>query len=539
MMMEALARFLRSIKGIREKILSLPQRRALFLCLFLGALHLFAFAPFHAGILFAFTLPPLIWLLDKPSASRHKDAFLYGFAFGLGFFASSLYWVAYAFLLDPVFFFLAPVAPIALGFFLAFFPAIALLLSAFLWRRNAARFFILALCWTALEILRAHVLTGFPWNMVGQSWAASLPLMQSAAWVGTYGMTFLTILCAGALASLGEEGSLRAKMRPPLLALLLLALLYGGGLARLSQKLPPVAGAPLLLILQPNIAQAKKWDLAYRDEHVARVMAMSESALRGRVGAKGGKAAKRILIWPESTLPLLFERRRDLRLALSAWMGQGDWLLAGALRLEGEGDKRRAYNSLLVMDRKGDILERHDKLHLTPFGEYLPFQSFLEGLGFRQLTRIRGGFTASAARKILKMEGIPAAAPLICYEIIFPDEIPGTAERPRWLVNITNDGWFGVSPGPFQHLEQARLRAVENGTPVARAANTGVSAVIDAEGRLLASLSLNEEGVIESPLPQALAPTFYARYGGWIPFLIFAALIISLIAEARRRGKSA
>jgi apolipoprotein N-acyltransferase len=172
----------------------------------------------------------------------------------------------------------------------------------------------------------------------------------------------------------------------------------------------------------------------------------------------------------------------------------------------------RAYNSIYVIDHDGAILSVYDKLHLVPFGEYLPFQDFLENLGLMQLTKVRGGYIPGAARKPIAVPRAPPFLPLVCYEIVFPGEAVPPGERPSWLVNLTNDGWFGRSSGPYQHLQQARVRAIEEGLPLVRAANTGVSAVIDPVGRIVRSLPLGAEGILDSPLPRAIEPTPFVRF---------------------------
>src|SRR5262249_51106679 len=189
-------------------------------------------------------------------------------------------------------------------------------------------------------------------------------------------------------------------------------------------------------------------------------------------------------------------------------------------------------NSIYVIDREGSIASLYDKVHLVPFGEYLPFQRFLERLGLQQLTKQRGGFLAGNRRRLISVPGAPLALPLICYEIIFPGEIMPEGQRPGWIVNVTNDGWFGISSGPYQHLQQARLRAIEQGLPVVRAANTGISAVIDPVGRIVSSLPLGREGVIDSLLPRPIGPTIYARVGDGPAAMIVA---IALVAVVRRR----
>jgi apolipoprotein N-acyltransferase len=219
---------------------------------------------------------------------------------------------------------------------------------------------------------------------------------------------------------------------------------------------------------------------------------------------------------------------------------KGTVLITGSVRAPDDlrpGAKvTRAYNSIYVIDHDGSVLSVYDKLHLVPFGEYLPFQNWMEKLGFSQLTKVQGGFIAGARRPPLAIPNAPRALPLICYEAIFPGDVAARDDRPGWIVNLTNDGWFGISTGPYQHLQQARLRAIEEGLPVVRAANTGISAVIDPAGRIVAQLGLGLEGVLDAGLPQAIPPTVYAQVGN-IPAAIL--VIAALIVVIRRRVSAA
>jgi apolipoprotein N-acyltransferase len=212
----------------------------------------------------------------------------------------------------------------------------------------------------------------------------------------------------------------------------------------------------------------------------------------------------------------------------------GPVLITGAMRLAEPVDPSdpAAYNSIYVIDREGSIVSLYDKVHLVPFGEYLPFQRFLERLGLQQLTKQRGGFLSGDRRRLITVPGAPLALPLICYEIIFPGDVMAEGPRPGWIVNVTNDGWFGISSGPYQHLQQARLRAIEEGLPLVRAANTGISAVIDPAGRIVNSLPLGREGVIDSLLPRPIGATIYARVGDRPAAIVVA---VALLAVIRRR----
>jgi apolipoprotein N-acyltransferase len=212
-------------------------------------------------------------------------------------------------------------------------------------------------------------------------------------------------------------------------------------------------------------------------------------------------------------------------------------LITGAVRApEGVPDAAvtSAYNSVYVIDHTGSILSIYDKVHLVPFGEYLPFQHILERLGLRQLTNMRGAFIAGDRHRVIAVPGAPKALPLVCYEIIFPDQLMPPGERPGWLVNLTNDGWFGLSPGPYQHLQEARLRAIEQGLPLVRAANTGISAVVDPLGRIVSALPLGTEGVLDASLPRPIARTPYARMGD-IPTGLMLVIAMAAVVRGRRR----
>jgi apolipoprotein N-acyltransferase len=245
-----------------------------------------------------------------------------------------------------------------------------------------------------------------------------------------------------------------------------------------------------------------------------------------------------ILIWPESAFPFFLTREADAMAQIAELLPKGTVLITGSVRapdLPRGTPITRAYNSIYVIDHDASVLAVYDKLHLVPFGEFLPYQDLMEKLGFEQLTRMRGGFIPGTVRHALTVPGAPSALPLICYEAIFPGEVAGRNERPGWIVNLTNDGWFGISTGPYQHLEQARMRAIELGLPLVRSANTGISAVIDPVGRTVASLGLGIEGILDASLPAAIPPTIYARVGD-APAAMLVALAV-LLAVRRRVAK--
>jgi apolipoprotein N-acyltransferase len=285
--------------------------------------------------------------------------------------------------------------------------------------------------------------------------------------------------------------------------------------------------------MQPDVTQDQRFNYAAKQPVMQKYLRLSERASSPQSTGLDGVT---VLIWPESAFPFFLSREADAMAMIAELLPRGTVLITGAVRPPDVPPGARithAYNSIYVIGDDGGFLSVYDKTHLVPFGEYLPLRGVLEKLGLEQLTRVRGGFIAGSRRRALAVPGAPNMLPLVCYEAIFPDGLIPGGERPGWLVNLTNDGWFGMSTGPHQHLQQARLRAVEQGLPLVRAANTGISAVIDPLGRITAELGLGREGVLDARLPQALPPTLYARIGD-IPAWL-AVLAAGFIAYRRRK----
>jgi apolipoprotein N-acyltransferase len=357
----------------------------------------------------------------------------------------------------------------------------------------------LAVGLTASEWLRGHVLSGFPWNAYGYALSEPLALAQTASLVGLWGMTFLSVAIFASPAAL-IDGSSRGR-KPwlaPLAALSLLVAMGAYGGARLALQ-PTELTKVRLRIMQPNLQQDVKFNYAAKAEVMQKYLTLSDRASGPQ---STGVRDAQILIWPESAFPFFLTREADAMAQIAELLPKGTVLMTGS---------GRAYNSIYLIDHDGGVLSVYDKLHLVPFGEYLPLQAWMEKLGFVQLTKVHGGFIPGARRRTMEIPQAPAALPLICYEAIFPGNLAASDDRPGWIVNLTNDGWFGNSTGPYQHLQQVRLRAIEEGLPVVRAANTGISAVIDPSGRIVARLGLGIEGVLDATLPTALPPTLYAR----------------------------
>ena len=522
-------------------ILAWGWKRAL-IALVAGALSSLAMAPFNAWPVLFVTLPVAVWLIDGAAAGKRRGvpaAAMAGYWFGLGYFVPGLYWIGNAFLVDAqTFAWLMPFAVLGLPAYLAVFPALGFALARLIWTRDASRVLALAIGLTVSEWLRGHLLTGFPWNAFGYALSEPLALAQTASLIGLWGMTFLAVAIFASPAVL-IDGSSRGR-KPwiaPLAALALLAAMGLYGVVRLSLQ-PTAMTAVKLRIMQPNLQQDVKFNYAAKAEVMQKYLTLSDRASGPQ---STGVRDTQILIWPESAFPFFLTREADAMAQIAELLPKGTVLLTGSVRApDGPPGARvsRAYNSIYLIDHDGSVLSVYDKLHLVPFGEYLPFQGWMEKLGFVQLTRVHGGFIPGTGRRAMEVPGAPAALPLICYEIIFPGSLAASDDRPGWIINLTNDGWFGNSTGPYQHLQQARLRAIEEGLPVVRAANTGISAVIDPSGRIVAQLGLGIDGVLDATLPTALSPPLYARLGD-IPAIILMAAAILFIARRRLLKRAA
>jgi apolipoprotein N-acyltransferase len=514
-------------------VLAWGWRRWALACL-AGALSALAMAPFDLWPLLALTLPVFVWLLDGAGAGRagFYTAFFTGWWFGFGYFVAGLYWIGMAFLVDAdEFAWLLPFAVIGLPMFLALYTGLGALLARALWSAGAARIFAFALSLAAAEWLRGHLVSGFPWNSFGYALGDISFFSQAAAYVGLWGLTLLTLAVFASPAALIDK---RRRFLPMTLATLTLAALGGLGAWRLAANGTDYVPGARLRIMQPNLTQDERFRTSAKNEIMDRYAAISDRATSPEIQ---GVHDVTHLFWPESAFPFFLEREADMLARVARLISPGTILVTGAARAQepAPGEKEpRYYNSIRVIGADGAILATYDKVHLVPFGEYLPFQHFLESLGLQQLTKQRGGFSAGPKLRALDIPGLPPAAPLICYEAIFPGAVMPDGPRPAWMLNVSNDAWFGLTPGPYQHLAQARLRAVEEGLPLVRATNNGISAVIDPFGRIRKSIPLGQEGVLDSKLPMPIEPTFYARYRD-LPAIALAALFAVFAFAARRK----
>ncbi len=440
-----------------------------------------------------------------------------GFAGGTGYFALTLHWIVEPFLIDIARHgWMAPFALVLIATGFALFWALATWAAFRLgagrrWRYAVAFGVTLA----AVEMTRSYVMTGFPWSMIGYLWSEG-PGAQLAAWIGPFGLTLVTTLGAGAVAMapgwIGRGGALAG----------LWGLMLLGGWSILPPPRPAAPDAPVIRLVQPNAPQDEKWDAVHALQYFERQLSFTAA-----------EGAPDLVVWPETAVPYLIEAGHPALGDIAAAAG-GIPVAFGAQRLEG----LRAYNTLVVLDESGEIAARYDKHHLVPFGEYMPFGSVTRILGLQSFASRDGyGYSAGPGPRLLDLGPLGRPLPLICYEAIFPQDVAGAPDRPDWLLQITNDAWFGTFAGPQQHLAQARMRAIEQGLPMVRVANTGISAMIDAAGRVRAMLPLGQAGYLDRPLPPAHPPTPYARSGDLpVALLLLLALLGLGVTMPRLRG---
>ena len=504
-----------------------------------GALSALALAPFNLWPVLFVTFPTLVWLIDGAGVGFWggvTTAAATGWWFGFGYFLAGLYWIGYAFLVDaPTFGWLLPIAVIGLPAALAVYTALGAALARMLWTHGPCRILALGAALTISEWLRGHLLTGFPWNTFGYALTAPLALAQAASLVGIWGLTFIAIVVFASPATLGDEpGETPRRWMPFAFSVVVLAALGGSGAWRLARMPTRLVDGVHLRIMQPNLQQDVRFNYAAKHDVMKRYIALS-SRTSGPESPGLGDVTQ--LIWPESAFPFFLNREADALAQIADLLPQRTVLITGAVRLADPENPAQsgAFNSIYVIDHGGSIAAVYDKLHLVPFGEYLPLEPFLEGLGLQELTKQRGGFLAGDRHRLIAVPGAPMALPLICYEIIFTGEMMPAGNRPGWIINVTNDGWFGVvSTGPYQHFQQARVSAIEVGLPLVRAANTGISAVVDPVGRIINSLPLGAEGALDAPLPRAIGAPLYARVGD-APAIIMVVISLIVAVHCRRR----
>jgi apolipoprotein N-acyltransferase len=459
--------------------------------------------------------PGLLWL-DEGSSGPWAS-FRAGYAFGLGFFVSGLYWIAAALLVDVArFWWLLPFAVMGLPAAFALYIGLALLATKLVAERlrlpGTARVFAFAILWTVAEWVRGHAFTGLPWNLIGYAWSGGFPgaiaMLQSVAWIGIYGLSFLTVLAASLPALLGVPSltpvSTRRRLAPAIATGLLILVPSVLGGIRL-QAAPTADTGIWLRVVQPSIPESMKWDPAAAERNFRLLLDLSAAPAVRRIS---------VVIWPEAAIPFLLDRDPSHLREIGAIAREKGVVVTGALRANAPPNPvQHLWNSLEAVNGDGEIAASYDKAHLVPFGEYVPLRHTLP---LNKITPGTMDFTAGPGPRTIELSGLPRFAPLICYEVIFPGAVVDEHDRPAWILNVTNDAWYGQSSGPYQHFSIARTRAVEEGLPLIRAANNGVSGVVDPLGRVRARIDLDTVGYADLPLPAAGEITPYGRGGDWI-----------------------
>jgi len=481
----------------------------------------------------------LVIALRIMAGQTRSAAIWTGFALGAGYGVAAMCWIVEPFFVEAkTYGWMSPFAVIGIGAGMGAFWAFGIGLGHWLGgAHRLARAAGMALGLLLAEVARTYLFTGLPWALLGHSFVDT-PIAQIAALIGPLGLSALLL----GLAFLGTFTARRARSIGALAGAAIFACAWAWGAARLAEPMPERAAPATVRLVQPNAPQALKWQEGYArmffDRHLAlSALPLGEGAREitppisnAPILAEGARPD--LVIWPETAVPFWLDQAgAGLEMIAEA---SGTMTALGIQRAEGTA----YFNSLAVLDPQGQVVDVYDKFHLVPFGEYIPYGDALARFGISAFAAREGhGYSAGSGAQVLDLGALGTVQPLICYEAVFPQDLRAAPIRPDWLMQVTNDAWFGALIGPQQHLAQARLRAIEQGLPMLRAANTGISAVIDARGQILASLGMDRAGVIDAALPAALPPTPYAGWGDW-PVGAALVALIGLLLAVRRRGAS-
>jgi len=495
--------------------------------LFLGAICSLAFAPFHFFLVGAISLSGFYLLLEKIEAK--KSVFWLGFAYGFGYFLTGVYWIAISLLVDAEkFAWLIPFALTLIPAALALYVAIFALSYKFFIKKFRPLFtyqkiLIFALCWLFFEILRATLFTGFPWNLLGYIWMFDVNFAQAGNVFGIYGLSVLAVLTCLFPALFFTKRTLGDKIFAVIIAVFFVGnFIYG--YCSIDEKKLVHDHKTTIRLVQGNVEQEMKWNLQQKYRNFLKHIELTNS--RSLEGINS-------VIWSETSVPYIFDSNPQLLEKLKLATPINGTLITGGLRIEGsEDDLRNVWNSVFALDWNG-VFATYDKHHLVPFGEYVPLQKYFPFIN--KITEGAVGFSQGEGAKTIKTPNF-SFSPLLCYEVIFSGEISDKKNRPDLLVNLTNDAWFGVSSGPYQHFDMARMRSIESGISLARVANTGITAFIDPFGRVVDRINLNQSGIIDVDLVKNLAPTIYEKYSYKPLVLLVLAILLFLIFTPKRHN---
>jgi apolipoprotein N-acyltransferase len=504
-----------------EKLLAWLERkpkRIWFTAVFLGFVLAIGQAPISFPIGVVTSIPILGYCAFR--ANTWKQATAIGWWAGFGYFGLSLIWLVEPFLVEPErHAILAPFALFGMAGGLALFWAAAFGLSK-LYGASLGRYIIgLAVIWAFAEYSRSVLFTGFPWGLLGYTWIET-PIAQWASIIGPFGLVFVTLLCGLLTLSFPSR-----RFTGPVIAVTFFVGLWAGGAWHLPNADTDQETSIRIRLIQPNAPQHQKWDPEWMGVFFRRGLELTSAPSEQPID---------LVVWPETSIPFALQDNVEDLKVLSDAAGSKAQIIAGIRRFEGN----KLYNSMIHLDQRGGLVSVYDKSHLVPFGEYIPFSEHLSRLGLRGLAANLQGFSPGNGPEVISAFGLPSYLPLVCYEAIFPYAVRPQDNRPEFLLHITNDAWFGDAIGPYQHLVQVQFRAIEQGLPAARSANTGVSAVIDPYGRILNRLRLNEKGFLDADLPVPLQPTLYANVGDWPILLLLIILGVTAKYVTIRSGNS-
>ena len=464
-----------------------------------------------------------------------RNGALLSWYFGLGQFLAGMYWIAFAFIeRGSEFIWMIPFAVFFLAAGLALFWLLAGAVAMRFWSKDVSRILVFVCCFFAAEWLRGHAFTGLPWNHPGLIWPAGEAISQIASLIGAWGLALFTLFLLAAPAALtSSRYGLLARAMPLALAVILLGTLFIAGSIRLEKTEIAFVEGVKLRVIQAQIDQSEKWDPKNKQKIIDHYLDLS---------SKDGLENITHIIWPEGALPLLLLESPEVLQQIAARFSDGPILLTGVTRREVTKDQQILFrNSLVALSfhRGVPALEMvYDKYHLTPFGEYLPFGKLLASSGIKALTPLGGGFTAGSSPITTTIPGAPAVSPQICYESIFAGLTPSGKDRPKWIVNVTNDSWFGPTTGPKQHIQQVKYRAIEEGLPIIRSASSGISGVIDPLGRLISKAPVNTNASIDAELPEALRATLLSKFNNIsLVFWFLLVLAVTTLQVLRQRIK--
>lgn len=478
----------------------------------LGLTSAFSFAPYFMLPLLIIGLSVLMYFINTTITRKQLCSFAFIFGFGQGI--MSLSWIVNALLIDKAFIIFIPLVLLGIGSFLGLFFLLPTIFASFA-KQGVPRWLAFGGWFTLFEWIRSWFLTGFPWNLIGYIWTNYPPMAQIASFFGVYGLSLITILTFSSFSFWPQKKLIYTS-------LITLIVCYTVGSLRIYKDPHDFVWGVKLRLVQPNIAQTLKWDPQKAEENFSTLLRLSYS----------NNTEITHVIWPESAIPFLLEKNETVRLRLMSAVRQGATLITGALRIVDISQKQLA-NSIFIIDDLANIQGYYDKSHLVPFGEYIPLRGILP---LNKIVPINSDFIQGNGPITMQIPKAPTASPLVCYEAIFPHTIVDQQKRPDWILNVTNDAWYGLSAGPYQHLAITQMRAIEEGLPFIRATNNGISAIINPYGEIIASLPLNRQGVLDSSLPKSLPKTIYARFGNSIPLgLAFICVLLAFLQKNKTK----